>query len=165
LTAAHLLQKNEIFQRSQKIAAYFATDEEFDCSPIIQLILNAKKKCYIPTLSMYGNKKLQFSLYQADTPLQKNRFQIQEPMFSEKIELNLLDIVIFPMVGFDVSGHRLGMGGGYYDRTFESINQDKKTYFLGLAYELQKVEALPKDAWDVCLDGVLTEEKFYYFKK
>lgn len=130
------------------------------------MIITAKKKCYIPTLSIRGNNTLDFALYQTDMPIQKNRYRITEPMFAKKIAVDLLDIVIFPLVGFDMNGHRLGMGGGYYDRTFHSIKQKKTTpFFLGLGYECQKVDTLPKDAWDVCLQGVLTEREIYYFKK
>jgi 5-formyltetrahydrofolate cyclo-ligase len=164
LSAAALFQKSDLFQNNKNFACYFAMDSEFDCAPIIELILNADKKCYIPTLSIYHKQQLQFSLYQDNMPLQKNRFQIHEPMFAEKISIDRLDVVFFPTVGFDLQGHRLGMGGGYYDRTFESIDEKNKPFFLGLAYELQKIDALPKDTWDVCLDGVLTEEKIYSFK-
>ncbi len=165
LKAAALFQENDLFVKNNKFACYFATENEFDCSDIIQLILSAKKKCYLPTLSMYGNKKLEFSLFEKDMPLQKNRYQIPEPMFATKIQPQLLDVVIFPLVGFDLSGHRLGMGGGYYDRTFQAVKHKNTPFFLGLAYELQKVDSLPKDAWDIQLDGVLTERDIYIFKK
>lgn len=165
LKAASLFQTNDLFLRNKNIACYYATDNEFDCGPIIELILNANKVCYLPTLSIYNNKKLEFSLFGKDSPVQKNRFQIVEPMFASKIPPQSLDLVIFPLVGFDLQGHRLGMGGGYYDRTFQAVKQNHSPFFLGLGYDIQKVECLPKDAWDIQLDGVLTERELYMFGK
>lgn len=70
-----------------------------------------------------------------------------------------------PLVGFNLQGHRLGMGGGYYDRTFQFLRDETihKPFMLGLAYELQKMEYIPVDPWDISMDGVLTEEKLYLF--
>jgi 5-formyltetrahydrofolate cyclo-ligase len=152
-----------LFNHHQNFACYFALTNEFDCTPIIKIILAANKKCFLPSLSIRGNNTLEFALYQPDQPLQFNRYQIPEPMFAEKISADLLDVVIFPLVGFDLHGHRLGMGGGYYDRTFHFHTKNTKPYLLGLGYESQKVASLPHETWDIALQGVLTESKLYSF--
>lgn len=152
-----------LFKNSQRIACYFAQESEFDCGPIMTAILEAKKNCYLPILSKAST--LAFSVYEHSTILKFNRYHILEPDTSSYFPLEQLDLVLMPLVGFDLQGHRLGMGGGYYDRTFQFLHDKtiRKPFMLGLAYELQKMEHLPTDPWDVSMDGVLTEEKLYLF--
>ncbi|EKD55095.1 MAG: 5-formyltetrahydrofolate cyclo-ligase [uncultured bacterium] len=162
-SAAELLVETDFFRQSQHIACYYPTDDEFDCLPIIQKIWQAKKKCYLPSLT--SQKILNFIPYQPNDALQLNRYRILEPVEGEPISLDKLDIVLVPLVGFDLRGHRLGMGAGYYDRTFHFLRGRVagKCYFLGLAFLSQGVSILPEDAWDVSLQGVLTEKKIIYF--
>jgi 5-formyltetrahydrofolate cyclo-ligase len=65
-----------------------------------------------------------------------------------------LDIILLPLVAWDTQGHRLGMGGGYYDRSLAGVQNVIK---VGLALELQKVEALVTEPWDIRMDFVATE--------
>lgn len=161
--AAQYLQASHLFQQSEYIACYFSTSEEFDTQCLIEIILNSNKKCYLPILS---NNQLFFVHYQKMDELQLNQFKILEPKkATEKISLEQLQLILLPLVGFDKLGHRLGMGGGYYDRTFYSIqkNANKKMIFLGVGFSLQEVELLPHDKWDILLDGVLTEKGIVLF--
>jgi 5-formyltetrahydrofolate cyclo-ligase len=160
--AAKLFSATEIFQQSQHIACYYPLLNEFDCLPIIQEIWAAKKNCYLPVSTT--DKKLDFLSYQENTKLQPNQYLIFEPVGMANISLDELDIVLLPLVGFDSQGNRLGMGGGYYDRTFEIMRNtnNQKCLLIGLAYEFQQVPALPEDPWDVALDGVLTEERIIF---
>ncbi|MCD6039310.1 MAG: 5-formyltetrahydrofolate cyclo-ligase [Gammaproteobacteria bacterium] len=160
--AKKLLIAHPLFQRSQHVACYFGQQDEFDCNPIIQEIWRLEKKCYLPALSTQ-EKCLDFIVYQSDDPLRLNFYNIPEPENNEKIAADKLNLVIVPLIAFDLQLHRLGMGGGYYDRTFAFKQKGKtyndKPYLLGLGYELQHVSVLPTDPWDVLLDGILTEEK------
>lgn len=123
------------------------------------MIWQAHKKCYLPIVD--PQKKLIFSEYTPQTKLILNRYNILEPENSVKIFPEKLDLVILPLVGFDKSGYRLGIGGGYYDRTFGNIS--KKPFLLGLGFEIQHLPQLPHDDWDVRLNGVLTDTQVYYF--
>lgn len=150
-----------LFQKSQHIACYIAKDDEFSTREIIEAIWQAKKQCYLPALSSQQEKFLEFVPYHQDDALQPNRYQILEPKTQAVREADELDLVIVPLIGFDAQGNRLGMGGGYYDRTFSFLlNKTKKTpYLLGLAYAMQEVAQLPNDPWDVPLTGMLTEKR------
>ncbi len=78
-----------------------------------------------------------------------------------------MDLVLIPLVGFDADGNRLGMGAGFYDRTFAFLQQNKrptKPYLLGIAYEIQKIDQIIAETWDVRLDGIVTEKNFYEIK-
>lgn len=161
--AAVILQSLPFFSAKTHFACYFSHKNEFDCAPLMQMIWQAKKFCYLPILTL--DKTLEFALYHQHDPLKTNRYQIHEPITRETIPLEILDVILMPLVGFDLQGNRLGMGGGYYDRTFEKIAKaSQRPYFIGLAYEAQKCETIPHDAWDVPLDGVLTEKQWYSFK-
>jgi 5-formyltetrahydrofolate cyclo-ligase len=157
--AARLLAVSPIFRESEHIACYLARDEEFDCVPIIEKVWRAQKKCYVPVLSPHEENTLEFVSYHHDDILEFNRYKILEPTDKEKVSIDKIDLVIMPLVGFDLQGNRLGMGGGYYDRTFSK----KKTFLLGLAYDAQEVPTLPSDVWDIPLNGILTEKRIILF--
>jgi len=160
--AKHLIN-SEIFQQAQNIACYLSLAEEFNTKPIIKNILLSQKKCFLPILS---GENLIFARYQNKDTVKHNKFNILEPKnCEEKISPEQLDLILLPLVGFDLFGHRLGMGGGYYDRTFNIVqkNSIKKNIFIGIGFSDQQVEILPHDSWDILLDGVLTEEKLTLF--
>jgi len=77
--------------------------------------------------------------------------------------------VLTPLVAFDSFGNRLGMGGGFYDRSFvfrrDPVRRHHRPYLLGLGYEFQKVAALPRQPWDVPLDAAVTETALWVFSE
>lgn len=164
-SAATIFTAHPLFKKSHHIATYVSRDAEFGSMPIIQEIWRAQKNCYLPALSTTQEKFLNFIKFESNDVLQPNRYKILEPSHSTIIPAEQLDLVLIPLVGFDLQGHRLGMGGGYYDRTFEFLtsNPAKKPLLIGLAYEAQCVDALPSDKWDVPLNGVLTEKGILLF--
>lgn len=154
---------SEWFTAFQRFAVYMANDGEVNPAPIVERLWLAQKTCYLPVLTGVGsNRILEFKSYQPDTKLAPNHFGILEPQTSEDIRVTELDIVFTPLVAFDPYGNRLGMGGGYYDKTFQNLSSPhKKPYLIGLAYEFQKLDYLQNEPWDVPLEGVFTEKKFY----
>lgn len=159
--AASLLVKHPVFFNSKQIACYFPMNKEFDSHPLITEIFHAKKMCCLPVLI---DDSLQFVHFDKDDELKKNRYGIFEPVNkTRKIEPQQIDLVIAPLIAFDKAGHRLGTGGGYYDRTFAFLNHrnvKKKPFMLGLGFALQEVKELQVDPWDINLDAVLTEKEF-----
>jgi 5-formyltetrahydrofolate cyclo-ligase len=157
------LGKLALFQQSQHIACYLPYKSEFDSLPAIDMIWREKKDCYVPVLAPKQEQHLCFVHYAYGDALRKNVYSILEPVnINEQIAPDALDLVIVPLLAFDAEGHRLGTGGGYYDRTFAGLREksDKRPQFIGLAYKAQQAEALPADPWDIALDGVVTEEGF-----
>ncbi len=153
-----LLHHND-WQNSQRIACYLANDGEVDTTAIIQQIWQANKSCYLPVIA--PQRQLHFALYQANTPLINNRYGIAEPdpAHATFCPAEELDLVLVPLVGFDAAGTRLGMGSGYYDRTFaflQQLTQATKPVLIGLAYQCQQVENLIAEPWDVKLQAVIT---------
>lgn len=165
--AAFLLMEyfcsSEWFTAFQRFAIYMANDGEMNPAPIVEKLWLAQKTCYLPVLTHAEDHRiLQFKSYQSHTELAPNSFGILEPQGGEDIVSTELEIILTPLVAFDPYGNRLGMGGGYYDRTFKNLcHTHKKPHLIGLAYEFQKIDYLQNEAWDVPLTGVFTEKKFY----
>jgi 5-formyltetrahydrofolate cyclo-ligase len=164
--AEHFLV-SPLVERSRYIAAYLSNDGEVDTRPIIEnLWARGDKTCYLPILRSSPQRSLWFGPYAPETALTPNKFHIPEPAIGEDTisEPWRLDLALVPLVAFDLSGNRIGMGGGYYDRTFAYLRdsaQPRSPILIGLAFECQKWEQLPAEPWDIPLNGVVTEEAFY----
>lgn len=161
-TAAKVFASESILKQSEHIACYLPFKDEFDSSLVIESIWNAKKRCYLPVLQEDG-KSLYFVRYVYGDSLRLNQYSILEPaIVTHVISPEALDLVITPLIAFDLQGHRLGTGGGYYDRSFAFMqeNVSKKPIMMGLGYAAQQAEEVPHDPWDINLNAVLTEKKF-----
>lgn len=164
--AAMIFASQTLFVNSEHIACYLAFKDEFDAAPIIEAIWLAKKKCYLPVLAEDG-KSLFFVRYKYGDALHLNRYSILEPVHTtHKLAAELLDITITPLIAFDKEGHRLGTGGGYYDRTFAFLKEplNEKPHMIGLGYQEQEADKLPSDPWDISLEAVITEQHFIVCK-
>src|SRR5690606_24443844 len=157
------LMKLPVFMRSHHVALYVAADGEIDPSPIAQQLWKMNKHCYLPVLHPIKPRLLWFVRYTADTPLKPNRFGIPEPdpFQNHQLPANLLDTALLPLVGFDRSGARLGMGAGFYDCTFAFKQQKQKgrPYLIGLAHACQEVEKLASASWDIPLHGIASDKE------
>ena len=156
--------KHPLVLHSHRIAAYLAADGEIDPAPLLQALWAANKKIYLPVLAPFSPKKLWFARFNPDDILAFNRFGIPEPVRRQLIKPSALDLVLTPLVAFDTAGHRIGMGGGFYDRTFAFLQRRHywhKPNLLGLAYEFQKQTAIKPNDWDVPLNAIATETRIY----
>jgi len=153
----------------QKIGVFLAQDGELETQALIAYLWQNQQNVYLPVLETRPDWHMGFAHYTAHSHLILNQFKIAEPAvpFAEHIGGDALDLVLMPLVGFDEQGNRLGMGGGFYDRTFDFKRQQPqaKPQLIGWAHECQKVSALPTEPWDVPLDGLITEEKIRVFKQ
>jgi 5-formyltetrahydrofolate cyclo-ligase len=128
--------------------------------------LSGKTDKNLSARSIQGHQLI-FCAYQPHTLLKKNRFNIPEPSFSldSCIAPQDIDLVLVPLVGFTEKGQRLGMGAGFYDRSFAFLlhsSRPARPFLLGLAYEWQKLATLKEKNWDVPLNAIITEKKIYY---
>lgn len=160
LKLARTLLGHPMVQRSRHIGIYLPNDGEIDPTPFITLARRHGKICYLPVLHPVFRNQLWFYRFDQNTPLRANRFGIPEPAQpnSERRAAWALDLVLLPLVGFDLEGGRLGMGGGFYDRTFAyRLKGYHGPGLIGLAHALQLVDRLPVAEWDVPLDDVVTD--------
>ena len=160
--------RHALVLKSQRIATYLAADGEIDPGPLMQSLWELGKTIYLPVLVPFSNGKLWFAKFNPTDRLACNRFGIPEPVRRRLIKPCALDLVLTPLVAFDSSGHRIGMGGGYYDRSFAFLRRRqhwRKPRLLGLAYELQKQTAIQPNDWDIPLDAIATEANIYQTKR
>lgn len=159
------------YRRAQRIACYFAQGKEARLDYLLNDAWHSGKQVFMPILGLRHHGQLWFVPCEQDTPLYKNRFGIDEPMHSpgmRRTPLRSLDLLLIPLVGFDRAGNRLGMGGGFYDRTLASIAGRhiwSRPRRIGIAYAFQQVERVPVETWDVPLDAVVTENGLQWFSK
>jgi 5-formyltetrahydrofolate cyclo-ligase len=154
------------FLRAETIAYYVPADGEVDPRPLMERARAFGKRCFLPVIHGKLGGRLFFAPYTPGTPLVPNRFGIPEPVVPRRDlrSARQLDLVLAPLVAFRPDGARLGMGGGFYDRTLAGrarVPAWRRPRVVGLALELQKRDDVPRDPWDVPMDGVATEEALY----
>ncbi len=149
-----------------KIAVYFSNDGELDLTPLINKLRQEGHTLYLPILHPFSGTSLLFQRYEENSPMTPNRYGILEPELncSHLCPVEQLDIVLTPLVAFDHTGNRLGMGGGFYDRTFARYYREgwETPRLIGIAHECQHVAQLPTEAWDVPLKWIVTPENIYH---
>lgn len=118
-TVADQITHWPVFVAARRIAGYWACDGELDPLSVLEQAWNSGKMVYLPVLAESPPQFLRFALYQPGTPLRRNRFHIPEPDVApaDWLKPTELDLVLMPLVAFDPTGTRLGMGG-FYDRSF-----------------------------------------------
>lgn len=155
------LGRQLFFLKAASIAAYVAHDGEIDARPSLDLALSLNKKIFLPRLSSRRNGHLDFLAWHPRKNTLSNRFGILEPTHEHTAPLWTMDVVLVPLVGFDRHGHRLGMGGGYYDKSLASLpRRPRRPRLWGLAHDCQEVEHLPSQWWDWPLDAIITPSRF-----
>lgn len=151
-------------KQAKTVACYLANDGEVDPIQIIQFCWDQGKRLVVPVLHPFCQGHLVFVEYSPNSPTRRNGYGIVEPIVTSAniCILNKIDLIFTPLVAFDALGNRLGMGGGYYDRTLAPIVRDAlQVQIVGLAHHCQLAEKLPTNNWDVCLDGIATPEHFF----
>lgn len=149
------------FFSAKRIASYFSVGAEIPTGPLNDFITESGKSLYLPCLQASDNARMRFRQCRPDSQWVMNRYGIPEPSSANPaINPAFLDIILVPLVGFDSSGNRMGMGAGYYDRSiaFRRHRQHwRRPRLIGLAYGCQQLDALPVARWDMPLDAVITE--------
>ncbi len=160
------LRREPLFWRARRIAFYISSRGEPDLADLLTQTERAGKSCFLPVIR--PGRRLAFVRWRTGEPLHSNRFGIPEPRFSSRAVARTwsIDLVLVPLVAFDAEGRRLGMGGGFYDRTLACRRQGAGTpgpRLCGVAWQWQEVQRLPERAWDVPLDAVVTEIGCHHF--
>jgi 5-formyltetrahydrofolate cyclo-ligase len=144
-----------------RVAGYWASHGELPLNLVIPPLAARGQQFLLPVLGKH--KHLSFAPWQSGDAVQPNRYGIPEPVDPpELFEPFQLDLVFVPLLGFDRRGHRLGHGGGYYDRSFAFLNEQVRPtepLLVGIAYDFQELEIVNKEPWDVALDFIATDRE------
>lgn len=160
------LARTRLFRVSRRVACYLPDDGEIDPSVAVARLRAMNRQVYLPVLSRLAHESLWFAPADPHARLAPNRFGIPEPVVPARrlVRAQQLDLILLPLVAFDRYGNRLGRGAGFYDRSLAFRHHRRfleKPHVLGLAHDFQCVDALPTDAWDVPLDGIVTDRAVY----
>ena len=142
------------------IAAYMPIKTEIDITSVVPKIRELGKILCLPVI-ISNNEPLAFKVWNENSQLIEGKLRVVVPVTDEILEP---DVVLCPMLSFDVNGYRLGYGGGFYDRTIESLKKKKRVFTLGCAYSQQLVSnKLPVGKYDKPVDAIVTENGLTYF--
>lgn len=148
---------------AESIACFWPFDGEPDITPVYRRLMSDGCKLALPVISGDESNSMNFHSWGEGTELGKNRYGIPEPVGTPAISLSKLDMLVMPLVGYDHSGNRLGMGAGYYDRCLEPLRDLAKPLRVGVAYSIQKTGPLIKNPWDISLHGIVNERGWFTF--
>lgn len=146
------------------VAGFMPFRGEPDTVPALEALAEAGRRIWLPVVDGEG---MHFHRWQPGAEMRPNRFGIPEPVGSRRCPPERLELVLTPLVAYAGTGNRLGMGAGYYDRTFEFMRRDPAAgpWLVGVAYALQQVDSLPAEAWDIPLGAVVTERGLQVFRE
>lgn len=154
LASLHLPKLVKLLPKNANIGLYLDDFGELPTAPILKF---CQKHGFMPYLPITAkDKPLTFApcFYElGKTPLKRHTLGMKEPFSKNTIKINQLDCIICPLVAVDKQGNRLGMGGGFYDRTFATFRGLK----VGWCYEFQVVERLVVNDWDKGVDIVISD--------
>lgn len=153
--AQRQLISSEPFICARSLALYSPINNEVATEQIFTVARTQNKQIYYPRVA---GKELEFLEVCAVNSLKVGAFGIAEPEIGEQISVAGLDLIIVPGVAFDVRGHRLGYGGGFYDRQLSG--KSAGTISVGLCFDVQLCDLLPTEEHDQALDYIATETKF-----
>lgn len=146
-----------------RIAGYWAVGGELPLH-VVQANLPATLRWCLPVLHEDG--RLRFREWSSGEPLAPNRHGIPEPAAGALLDAQDLALALLPLLAFDARGHRLGQGGGWYDRSFTfRLGTSAGPRMVGVGYDWQGIDALDAAAWDVPLDAVATPSAFHAFPR
>lgn len=163
-----LALRHRLLSKGRRIGFYVPSKGELDCLPLLDRALRMGVKCLLPVVPHHRQKKLWFSQLGEGPHWVLNRYGIPEYGLPRgRLRVSALAVLFIPLLGFDARGYRMGMGGGYYDASLAFLDRRRswrKPRIIGLAFEAQKMHRLPEDPWDIPLDAVITERRYYRFQ-
>lgn len=160
---AKQLLTTDAYQQSSRIACYLSLDEEVNLQPLIEQAWQDNKSVYLPVVTA-RDLPLSFAIYHADGDMTTDKMGISVPNIAAEqyIDPAKLDMVIMPLVAFDDDCHRIGMGGGFYDRTFAFRKKQSHPILIGVAFDLQRAsQSIICHDWDVMPDVIISESARY----
>lgn len=150
------VMQHSFLQEPRIIGSYMSFGGEIDTVKLNESLLAAGHTMCLPVIHAEHKGEMNFYSYKTSSELKLNQYQILEPLpnVESYIAPQVIELLLVPLVGFNLEGDRLGMGGGYYDRMLKKISC--ATLCIGLAYDFQQIENLVRQNWDMPLDEIIT---------
>jgi 5-formyltetrahydrofolate cyclo-ligase len=155
------LYESNLFQSKSILHCYSSFSSEVITSELIEKAFTLSFKIVVPIVRS-SKKELIHSVITTDTTFVKGKYGIPQPSTKSEISIEQLNIqeilIVVPIVGFDKKCHRIGYGGGYYDRFLQNVPKARK---IGIAFSLQETEDIPTESTDIPLDEIITEQQVF----
>ena len=135
------------------VMAYYSLPDEVYTHDLLDTLVEAGKTVLLP--EVVDDKTMVLRRYCSKKDLREGAFHIMEPIGEPFTDFSIIDVILVPGVAFDVQGHRLGRGRGYYDRFLYSLRADTKVRSIGVCFDFQKVLEVPVGPHDVPVDMVV----------
>jgi len=143
------------YAHTSRIALYAALPSELGTQPVFEVICRSGKTALFPRVDP-ERRVLEFCAVSRWEELEPGSYGFREPATGAAVRLEVADLVLVPGLAFDAAGHRLGRGGGWFDRTFPRTARPCPL-LIGYAYEEQVVASVPHGPADRCVDWIVTE--------
>ncbi len=179
LRIAQQVAELDPWRGARSIAGFLPFDGEIDPLPLMDRAVQEGRQVYVPVIIEKG-QPLKFAPWTRGAKMRPNRVGILEPAVDTEqlVDGAQLDLVLVPLVGFDAQANRIGVGGGFYDRTFAFRHSTERgeeasagqraggrgvdrPALVGIAFETQRLESIQVESWDVRLDWVVSEAGVY----
>jgi len=146
------------------IMGYVPTRNEVDISPLLRQWRDENRRLYLPSIDWQQRRMWPAEIIHYPQDLQPGQWGILQPkMNGDELErqdiLPTIEVVLVPALAFDRQGHRLGFGGGFYDRFLGLL--PAATTVIGISYEFQVIAGVPVEEHDLAVDMVVTEQRVY----
>ena len=141
------METHPIYQAAGTILLYHPLPDEVDVRPLLRAYWN--KRLLLPVVV---GQELELRMYAGENTLAAGAFGILEPTGEAFTELDAIELAVVPGIAFTEDGHRLGRGGGYYDRLLPQLTH---AFRLGVCWPFQMVESLPSESYDIRMDEVI----------
>ena len=135
------------------VSGYMPIGDEANISGLMARLAQEGFRIALPVMVGKG-KPLQFRCWSPGDVLDEGQWRIREP--GDTAEVVAPDVMLCPLLAYDDAGYRLGYGGGFYDRSLAEIRATKPVITVGIAFDEQKVDVVPRDAYDQRLDWIFT---------
>lgn len=153
----------KLLKTEKLVASYVSTKKELKTDNINKRLLDNNHTLVLPTIDFSKKGHMEFYRFDSLDNLVLNKYNIKEPIPSTIYLVNpsLIEVVLMPLVAFDLKGNRLGLGGGYYDRMLKRVSPS--AFLIGIAYDFQQEKEIKCEHWDIPLDMVVTDKDIYNF--
>ena len=149
---------SELYRQARSVGLYCPIQNEVHTELLARRCLADAKQLVCPRVA---GKQLDFVAVESLAELTPGAFGVLEPCGARLVPITAIDLLVVPGVAFDLPGHRLGYGKGYYDQTLAGCRLELER--VGLAYEFQLVDRLPVDGHDCRVTGLVTEQRMLCF--
>lgn len=156
---------NAVTERNaQVVFCYLDVPNEVPTRSLVERLLNAGRRVFVPYVTTGSPDLIPYEVRDLDTDLKRGIWGIPTPRIKRcpRRDGGEVELAVAPLVAFDDDGNRIGHGAGYYDRFFSEYS---RSYRLGLAFEIQRVESCYPQPWDASLDAVVTEVGVRTFRR